>query len=361
MSTPTNTTIAVPILTPDGYDFNHLLSLKERDAIYGAIAANRPLLVRGEPGLGKSQLALAASTLLNRPYKSFTIDAHTEARDLLFSFDAVGRLAEAQVAANIYKADSKQLRKAIRIQRFVAPGPLWWAISWDSANRQQKRYQRYRFDEKPVFANPTPPGSWQAKEGIVILIDEIDKADSSLPNGLLEALGSRQFTPQGFQKPILKDDDTKPPLIVITTNRERAMPPAFLRRCLILDLVLPEYEERSLDPTNLLEGSGSINPFIEYFVQLGDAHFKGRIPETVYRKVARLLHDDREKAVLSQTGTKPGPAEFIDLLRAMHDWVELADPSVDSSTPTAVSKESKYDYLLDRLTEFFFTNKHREF
>ena len=361
MQTGTNNTSPVPVKTPDGQVFNHLLSSKERDAIYGAIAANRPLLVRGEPGLGKSQLALAASSLLNRPYKSFTIDAHTEARDLLFSFDAVQRLAEAQVAANFYKEDRKQLRKAIRVQRFVAPGPLWWAISWDSANRQMKRYRRQRLDEEPIFANPAPPGTWTHEQGIVILIDEIDKAESSLPNGLLEALGSRQFTPLGFQKPILKQDNTKPPLIVITTNRERAMPPAFLRRCLILDLVLPEYGETPLNPSESSDGSASVNPFIEHFVQLGNAHFGAIISEDIYRRVAGLLHEDRLKADSSQTGTKPGPAEFIDLLRAMHDWVELDDQPNIPNTQSAESKDSKYDYLLERLTEFFFTNKHREF
>lgn len=349
---------SIRICTPDGGEFCHLLSNQQQDAIYGAIAANRPLLVRGEPGLGKSQLALAASSLLNRPYKSFAIDAHTEARDLLYSFDAVQRLAEAQVSANYFREDRVALRKAIRVRRFVSPGPLWWAISWASANQQQKIYNANRQDETPVFASPQPPGTWEPKQGIVILIDEIDKADSSLPNGLLEVLGSHQFLPTGFHKPIASDSNTRPPLIVITTNRERAMPPAFLRRCLILDLVLPKYEvkKKSLDPSS--DSLGKDNPFIDHFVQLGQAHFGAQIPESVYRSLAELLHQDRTRAEESQTGTKPGPAEYIDLLRAMHRWVTLQAPGIPVS---ASSDEARYDDLCRRLKEFFFSNKYREF
>jgi MoxR-like ATPase len=349
---------SIPIRTPDGLEFCHLLSNSQRDAIYGAIAANRPLLVRGEPGLGKSQLALAASSLLNRPYKSFTIDSHTEARDLLYSFDAVQRLAEAQVAANYFRDDRQALRKAIRVRRFVSPGPLWWAVSWTSANKQQKIYNSNRQDEAPVFASPQPPGTWEPKQGIVILIDEIDKADSSLPNGLLEVLGSHQFLPVGFRRPITSDSHTLPPLIVITTNRERAMPPAFLRRCLILDLALPKYEvlKNSPDPSSdeLVES----NPFIDHFVKLGQAHFGTQIPENVYRSLAELLHEDRRNAEQSQSGIKPGPAEYIDLLRAMHQWIELESPT---SPRLPASTEARYDELCNRLKEFFFSNKYREF
>ena len=349
---------SIPIRTPNGDEFCHLLSNHEQDAIYGAIAANRPLLVRGEPGLGKSQLALAASSLLNRPYKTFTIDSHTEARDLLYSFDAVQRLAEAQVAANYFRDDRDALRKAIRVRRFVSPGPLWWAISWTSANKQQKIYNSNRQDEAPVFASPQPPGTWESKQGIVILIDEIDKADSSLPNGLLEVLGSHQFLPAGFRKPITSDSNTRPPLIVITTNRERAMPPAFLRRCLILDLVLPQYEVRKNSPDPSSDELGERNPFIDHFVQLGQAHFGTQIPESVYQSLAELLHEDRTMAEESQTGTKPGPAEYIDLLRAMHQWVASDAPT---NPPLPSSDEAKYEDLCRRLKEFFFSNKYREF
>lgn len=352
---------SIPIRTTDGLTFNHLLDSSARDAIYGAIAANRPLLVRGEPGLGKSQLALAASAMLNRPYKSFTIDLHTEARDLLYSFDAVRRLAEAQVAAQLYKT-ADEIRTSIDVTRFVNPGPLWWAINWKSANEQHKLFRQTQDDEIPVFANPnTPTPSWNKSGGMVILIDEIDKADPSLPNGLLEVLGSHQFTPVGASKPVLRDEDSKPPLIVITTNRERAMPSAFLRRCLVLDLKLPTYQVIKNDDASASSNgkeSKGYNPFIEYFVMLGKAHFESEMPEDVYREVAEILHEDRTQAQRSQTGTIPGPAEYIDLLRAMVDWTEW---KTNTGSLQATDSIGHYQQLCQRLKRYFFTNKHQEF
>jgi MoxR-like ATPase len=358
MSNPALSITQVPIRTLDGQECQHLLSASARDAIYGAIAAERPLLVRGEPGLGKSQLALAASSLLGRPYKTFTIDAHTEARDLLFSFDAVQRLAEAQVAASTFKDDAKGLRKAIREQRFVSPGPLWWALDWESANRQQRLATRSRVDEVPVFAHPVPPTDWSEQKGIVILIDEIDKADSSLPNGLLEVLGSNQFTPIGRRRPIVGKTDAARPLIVITTNRERAMPAAFLRRCLILDLHLPPYEVVDSARGDGSSESARENSFLSHFIELGRAHFGNQMPDDVYRDLAQLLHEDRENAENSQTGTKPGPAEFIDLLRAMHAWPEPSDPPSETGER---DPHAWYRLLSERLRGFFFSNKYREF
>jgi MoxR-like ATPase len=352
---------SIPIKTPEGEEFNHLLDSSARDAIYGAIAANRPLLVRGEPGLGKSQLALAASAMLNRPYKSFTIDLHTEARDLLYSFDAVRRLAEAQVAAQLYKT-ADEIRTSIDVTRFVNPGPLWWAINWKSANEQHKLFRQTQDDEIPVFANPnTPTPSWNKRGGMVILIDEIDKADPSLPNGLLEVLGSHQFTPIGFPHSILRDIDSTPPLIVITTNRERAMPSAFLRRCVVLDLELPNYEnlihEEDSTSSNEKEKKG-YNPFIEYFVMLGNAHFQSTMPEDIYREVAEILYEDRKNAKISQTGTIPGPAEYIDLLRAMVDWTEW---KTNTGSLQAADSIAHYKQLCVRLKRYFFTNKYHEF
>jgi len=77
----------------------HILEDREEWAIKGALAANRPLLIRGEPGIGKTQLAWAAAEMLKRPLVAMTLDSNTEARDLMWTFDAVQRLAEAQVAA----------------------------------------------------------------------------------------------------------------------------------------------------------------------------------------------------------------------------------------------------------------------
>ncbi|MEZ5944347.1 MAG: AAA family ATPase [Planctomycetaceae bacterium] len=151
----------------------HLLSEDEDWAIKAALAASRPLLVSGEPGIGKTQLALAAAADLNRPLCRLTVDSRTEARELLFSFDPVARLAEAQVAQLIYGSDVEKLRAETAVNKFVKPGPMWWAINWKNALNQIQDH-----DPRPVA-----PRQWMENQGVVVLIDEIDKADSNVPNG----------------------------------------------------------------------------------------------------------------------------------------------------------------------------------
>ena len=101
-------------------NFVHLLEDKDEWAIK---AANRPLLVRGEPGIGKTQLARAAAADLKRPLVSLTVDANTESRELMWSFDAVQRLAEAQVASAT-TTDEAELQDRIAVKTFVRPGPI---------------------------------------------------------------------------------------------------------------------------------------------------------------------------------------------------------------------------------------------
>lgn len=179
----------------------HLLDDKEEWAIKAALAANRPLLVRGEPGIGKTQLAWAAAVMLNRPLVSMTVDSNTESRELMWTFDAIERLAEAQVASTTM-TDKLELQEAIKVKKFVRPGPIWWAYDWESAK------ERLRPGESPpALLSKQSSSQWTPGHGVVILIDEIDKAESDVPNGLLEALGYREFTPQGWDEPIkLKED-----------------------------------------------------------------------------------------------------------------------------------------------------------
>ncbi len=92
----------------------HVFDAESVDAVNAALAAGRPLLVRGEPGTGKSQLARAAAGGLGRPLVSTVIEARTEARDLLWSFDTVARLAEAQVQGALAGRDEAATRRALR-------------------------------------------------------------------------------------------------------------------------------------------------------------------------------------------------------------------------------------------------------
>ena len=286
-------------------------------AIRAAIAARRPLLVRGEPGTGKTQLAWAAAAMLKRPLLTFTVDSNTESRDLLWEFDAVQRLAEAQVVAKTEK-DPNKLRDEIEVKKFLRPGPLWWAFDWDGAQDQFP-------NEKPPAIMPVD-GNWTAADGVVILIDEIDKAESNVPNGLLEALGMREFTPRGFSNAVRQNECNEPPLIVITTNEERALPFAFVRRCLVTELKVPETENA--------EG------FIEFMAARGEAHFgeaakimiqtendeqpadqdnvnSEPIDVPLTRAAAKVLLGDRREAIRKQEFPRPGLAEYLDFVRAI--------------------------------------------
>ncbi|MDY7096397.1 MAG: AAA family ATPase, partial [Acidobacteriota bacterium] len=147
----------------------HVFEQQDVEAVNAALAAGRPLLIRGEPGVGKSQLARAAAVKLGRAFVSEVIDARTEGRDLLWTFDAVRRLADAQMAGARSRSDEsgEQLPDE---GHYVVPGPLWWAFNWSNAEAQAERAGE---------AAPPVPESCDPKNGVVLLLDEIDKADSS--------------------------------------------------------------------------------------------------------------------------------------------------------------------------------------
>lgn len=264
-------------------------------AVNLALAAKRPLLVRGEPGVGKTQLAEAVAAELQRAYYPFTVDARTESRDLLWRFDAVMRLAQAQLCGALHQTP-EAIETALDVTRFIHPGPLWWAFNTKSAGRASPSGS----------TTPLKPYDNEARQanGWVVLIDEIDKAESDVPNGLLEALGAVQFTPFGYEEPVRVGD--VPPLIIITTNEERALPDAFVRRCLVLHLELPSHEDA----------------LINYLMQRGRAHFNRRTTtDEVLREAARQLVGDRRVAAEQQLSPLPGQAEYLDLIRGV---VELA-------------------------------------
>lgn len=273
---------------PFGHDDRvHLLQAQEIHAVNAAIAAGRPLLVRGEPGAGKSQLARAAAKALGRAFIKHVIDSHTESRDLMWTFDAVKRLAEAQLAGAL-REDVEKARAALTVEKFLLPGPLWWAFNWQEAESQAVAAQG---------ACPVQPDGGDWRKGTVLLLDEIDKAEVEVPNGLLDALGAREFTPVG--RGCAVHAVGAPPLVVITTNEERVLPDAFLRRCLVLHLNLPKEDEA-------LRG---------FLAARGKAHFPKASPKLL-RAAAEMLVEDRKAAIKDQVRPYPGQAEYLDLLRA---------------------------------------------
>ena len=285
----------------------HILEEKEDWAIKAAMAANRPLLIRGEPGIGKTQLARAAAIDLKRPLVSLTVDSNTESRELMWSFDAVQRLAEAQIASVVTK-DESVLNSKIDVKKFVRPGPIWWAFNWESAKSQLRPH------EKPPCRLPT---KWKQHDGVVILIDEIDKAESDVPNGLLEAFGSREFTPQGWDEPISLPEGAAAPLVVITTNEERTLPDAFIRRCFVLHLELPSVPVQA--PTKE-HGKKQDAPFLDYLIRRGRAHFP-KASKDLPARAAKLLLSDRRRAIHNHQTPLPGQAEYLDFLRAIVNLV----------------------------------------
>ncbi|MFO1424230.1 MAG: MoxR family ATPase [Candidatus Competibacteraceae bacterium] len=269
----------------------HLFDQQSADAVLAALAAERPLLVRGEPGAGKSQLARAAAQHLGRLFVSTVVHSRSEAQDLQWEYDAVARLGEAQVLASVPSELTPQERLDPR--RFLIPGPLWWAFDWQSAQEQVTRYSLCKANP------PDAPKGWQPNDGSVLLIDEIDKAEADLPNSLLETLGNGAFPVPWLDAPVGLRAGIPPPLVVITTNQERELPAAFLRRCMVLRLELPK--EQAL---------------VAWLVRRGEKHFGTDCAESVRVMVAEQLVKDRDKA--SQRGPhKPGQAEYLDILRAL--------------------------------------------
>lgn len=259
-------------------------------ALRAAEAAGRPLLIRGEPGTGKSQTARAAAAAVGRLFLSVVIDGRTEAQDLLWRYDAVARLSDAQV-------DEQGARDAAH---YLSPGPLWWAYHWQSAEDQWNPRKQGEVPEKPE--------GWTSAAGTVLLIDEIDKADPDLPNAFLELLGNRGFTVPYLGQKVVRGDTA--PLVVITTNEERELPQAFLRRCLVLTLRLPE----------------ALKPWL---VDMGTMHLKqlglaARLFPEILGQAADQLIADRQDAQREQSYA-PGLAEYLDLSIALARLGETAE------------------------------------
>jgi MoxR-like ATPase len=257
-----------------------------------ALATGRPLLVRGPSGSGKSSLAPNVARQLGWRYYEEVISSRTQARDLLWRFDTLRRLSDAQ---------TNRLQEGAA--PYIVPGVLWWAF--DRTSAQWRAATPAELHNRAL----TDPNAGAEHERAVVLFDEIDKADPDVPNDLLVPIGSLNFVVQESGAVVQANH---PPLLIITSNDERELPAAFLRRCVVV--VLPRPDEQRL-------------------VAIATAHF-GPDYESLYRTIARqLLASSQEKLLTRQD--IPSAAEFLDTISAC---LELGiTPEADPATWEAIA------------------------
>jgi MoxR-like ATPase len=202
-------------------------------AVNAAIHLRAPLLVTGEPGTGKTQLAYFLAEYFRIDIFPYTVRSTSTALDLRYAFDAVGDLREAYLARAEGRAEG---RADAQPQAPTAPAP-----SADPAARNPNQDRRMHH----IVKGPL----WQAFEhgrtrgqACILLIDEIDKAPRDFPNDLLQELQEKAF-PHPFNPDAahaIRADAEHLPIVVITSNRERRLPDAFLRRCIVHDIDLDD-------------------------------------------------------------------------------------------------------------------------
>ena len=198
------------------------------NAVNLAIALGRPLLLQGDPGSGKTRLAYAVAYALGLPLERAYIKSTSRAQDLLYTYDAVARLYDSQLAT----IDPPQAARSLDANNYIRFGPLGRAI--------------IRAGEPHLRRS-------------VVLIDEIDKADLDFPNDLLRELDELEFEiadAPGEPFSVPKDRLDLRPIIFVTHNEEKALPGAFLRRCIYHFVEFPE-KRADLDRILRLHGIGS--------------------------------------------------------------------------------------------------------
>ena len=230
-----------------------------RVAVNAAIALQKPLLIKGEPGTGKTLLAFEIAKALRKQLYTWHVKSTTTAQQGLYEYDAVARLRDSQLGDE----------KVKDIANYIVKGPLWKAF--------------------------------ESEEQVVLLIDEIDKADIEFPNDLLLEIDKMEFFCYELQK---KVQAVHRPIIIITSNNEKELPDAFLRRCFFHYIRFPERETME---------------------QIVEVHFPGLQQELVTRAM-QAFYEIRDVNGIKK---KPSTSELIDWIRLL----KLGNSPIDAHTP----------------------------
>ena len=235
-------------------------------AVNAAITLQRPLLVKGEPGTGKTVLAREVAAAIGKPLIEWHVKSTTKAQQGLYEYDAVSRLRDSQLGDE----------KVHDIANYIIRGKLW--------------------------------GAFDADEQVVLLIDEIDKADIEFPNDLLLELDRMEFFVYETQEQVRAKTR---PLVIITSNNEKELPDAFLRRCFFHYIKFPEPET------------------MEQIVQV---HFPD-LKKLLLRQALSAFYEIRDVPGMKK---KPSTSELL-------DWIKLL--VVEDIPPEALTSKDKKDII----------------
>jgi MoxR-like ATPase len=254
-------------------------------AVNAAVTLERPLLVKGEPGTGKTELARQVSQALGLRMIEWNIKSTTRAQQGLYEYDAVSRLRDSQLGEE----------RVHDVKNYIRKGKLWQAF--------------------------------EADEKVVLLIDEIDKADIEFPNDLLQELDKMEFFVYETGETIKA---RQRPIVIITSNNEKELPDAFLRRCFFHYIRFPEMD--------------TLRKIVE-------VHHPG-IKESLLTTALTQFYDIRDQQGLKK---KPSTSEVLDWLKLLlAEDMDAADLKKDGTSALpklhgALLKNEQDVHLFERL------------
>ena len=261
---------------------DYLPSVELVAAVNVAITLNRPLLLTGTPGTGKSSVAssVAWQLAMGRPLE-FVVKSDTQASDLFYTFDAIGRFAaEKNEKDPIRHIDYQALGKAILYSNDIRAPHLHGIMSADHIAKAEGNHG----------------DRWKGQRRAVVLIDEIDKAQRDVPNDILVEIERREFSVKELGYKRVACAEGYEPIVIITSNSERALPDAFLRRCIYFHVEFPKDEVLKA----IVAG------------RLGDRFENASHP--ILSDAVQFFNHLRR----SNLAKKPGTAELLDWLSALY-------------------------------------------